>query len=151
MGDKSLATASDAVKESTYSVISYPASQMPEQYLNLVRSKWMRTLRHGNEYFKLADSDTYYGAYQRFIHILLNRPNSILRLAVLSDDHDVVLGWSLIEVDVLHYVYVQHEHRNQGIGKSLVPVPIHTITHLTKAGMSAWHNKLPHAKFNPFQ
>lgn len=150
MGDQSLETRGDAVQESTYSVVSYPASQLPEQYLNFVRSKWMRTLRHGNDYFKLCDSDSYYAAYQNYIRSLLARPNATLRLAVLSDDSDVCLGWSLIEGDTLHYVYVQHEHRNTGIGKTLVPVRINWITHLTKAGMSAWNRKLPHAGFNPF-
>ncbi len=150
MGDQSLVATPNAEQESTYSVVLYPASKLPEQYLNLVRSQWMRNQKHGNEYFKLADPDSFYGAYQQVIHRFMNRPNAVIRLAVLSDDKDVVLGWSLIEVDVLHYVFVKHEHRNQGIGKSLVPVPIHTITHLTKAGLSAWSSKLKAAKFNPF-
>lgn len=141
----------NAIPESTYSVISFPGSKLPERYLNFIRSKWMRSLRHGNDYFKLTDSDPYYAAYQKFIQILLARPQSVIRLAVLTEDQDVALGWSLIEGDVLHYVFVQHEHRNNGIGKSLVPVPINVITHLTKSGMSAWHNKLPHAKFDPFR
>lgn len=151
MGDKGLEKRGDAVEESTYSVISFPAFQLPERYLNFVRSKWLRTLRHGNDYFKLSDSDSYYEAYQRYIHILLSRSKSVIRLAVLTEDQDVALGWSLIEGDVLHYVYVQHEQRNKGIGRSLVPVPISTITHLTKSGMNAWHNKLPNAVFNPFR
>lgn len=150
MGDKDLETRGNAVEESTYSVIAFPASLVPAQYLNFIKAKWKRSLKYGNEYFKLAESDAYFEAYEVYISALLARPKSVIRLAVLSDDKDVCLGWSLIEGGVLHYVFVQHEHRNQGIGKSLVPTPIHTITHLTKSGMNAWHNKLPEAKFNPF-
>lgn len=151
MGDQELGEGGNGIAQSSYSVILYPAAQVPVQYINLILSKWMRTLRHGNEYFKLTESDSFYQNYRRYILSLLNRPQSVVRLAVLSDDHDVCLGWSLIEGDVLHYIFVQHEHRNQGIGRSLVPVKINYITHVTKAGLSAWNKKLPAAAFDPFK
>lgn len=138
-------------EKSTYSVIAYPGPSLPAQYRNLVLSKWLRTLRHGNEYFKLIESNAYYQTYDRFIKTLLQRPGTMVRIAALSDDLDVVLGFSMIEGDTLHYVYVQHEQRNKGIAKSLVPTPISTITHLTKAGASIWNSKLKHADFNPFR
>lgn len=140
----------DGIAPSTYSVISFPASQLPDGYQAFVRSKWKRTLRHGNDYFKLTDSDAFFTNYERFLNYLFGKPGSIIRLAVLSDDPDVVLGFSLIEGHTLHYVYVQHEQRNRGIGRSLVPVRIDKITHLTKAGLNIWHNKLSHALFDPF-
>ncbi len=151
MGGSALEARTDGIKESTYSVISFPASKLPDAYQNFVRSKWKRTLRHGNDYFKLSDSDAFFSNYERFINFLFARPNSVIRLAVLTEDPDVILGFSLIERDALHYVYVQHEQRNRGIGRSLVPVKINVITHLTKAGMSIWQNKLPDAIFNPFR
>lgn len=153
MGNQSLETRADGIKEEPkafYSIILFPGSHLPDQYKNMVYSKWMRSLKYGNEYFKLIESDRYYEAYQKYINHLLNRPLAIIRLAVLSDDKDVVLGWSLIENDVLHYVHVQHEQRNKGIAKTLVPGKINSITHLTKAGMAIWNSKLPHATFNPF-
>lgn len=150
MGDKDLETRGDGIAPSTYSVISFPASKLPLSYQNFVKSKWKRTLRHGNDYFKLTDSDAFFENYERFINHLFARPNSVIRLAVLTDDPDVALGFSFIEGDILHYVYVQHEQRNRGVGRSLVPVKISIITHLTKSGLSIWHNKLRHAVFNPF-
>lgn len=151
MGDQELEIGTNGVEACTYSVISFPASQLPASYQSFVRSKWKRTLRHGNDYFKLTDSDSFFANYERFLNHLFARPGCVLRLAVLTEDPDITLGFSLIEGGTLHYVYVQHEQRNRGIGRSLVPVKIHTITHLTKAGMSLWHNKMPHAIFDPFK
>lgn len=116
----------------------------------MIFSKWLRSLKYGNDYFKLIHSDVYFEVYQKYIHALLTRPNAVVRIAVLSDDRDVALGWSLIEKGTLHYVHVSREQRNKGIGTSLVPGKISAISHLTKAGMSIWHNKLPQAVFNPF-
>jgi len=149
MGDKALGGLADETPQASYSIIAYETSKLPENYRNFILSKWKRTLRHGNDYFKLIDSDAYYKSYGQYIESLLARPGFI-RLAVLSDDHDVALGFSLIQNGVLHYVYVQSEYRNKGISKYLIPVSIHTITHLTKAGIALWNHSYKHAKFNPF-
>jgi len=141
----------DIQEKASFTVLVFQGKDLPKEYKSFVYSKWLRTLKYGNDYFKLTDSDSYFNNYERFINILLARPKATIRMAVLSDDRDVCLGWSLIEGDILHYVFVQHEQRNQGIGKSLVPVPINYITHLTKAGMSAWTHNLPNAVFDPFR
>lgn len=113
-------------------------------------SKFKRTLRSGNDYFKLIDSDAYFRAYDNYCSLLLSRPNSVVRMAVLSDDRDVCLGFSLIEGDTLHYVFVQGDQRNKGIGKSLVPVKINWITHLTHQGAKIW-SKHRTVKLDPFR
>lgn len=150
MGNKNLAEGADGIEESTYSVISFAGRSLPDQYRNLVLSKWLRTLRYGNDYFKLVDSDAYFKSYDAYIKSVILRPGSVVRLAVLSDAKDVALGWSVIENKILHYVYVSHEQRNRGIGMSLIPNRIETITHLTKAGIGIWNKKFSHAQFNPF-
>jgi GNAT superfamily N-acetyltransferase len=136
--------------ESSYTIINYLASNFPEAYKSLVFSKWLRSLRFGNDYFRLIDSDAYYTIYHKYIELLLNRPNTIIRFAVLSDDKDVVLGWSLIEGVTLHYVYVHKDNRKQGIGTNLISPELKYITHITKDGIAFWTSKLPEAKFNPF-
>lgn len=144
----------DGVKEEqkeTYSVIVFQGSLTPKKYEHMIYSKWLRSLRYGNDYFKLINSDNYYETYKRFIKVLIGRAGSMVRLAVLSEDHDVVLGWSLIEKDVLHYVHVQSEQRMKGIGKSLVPIEVKSFSHITRTGMNIWHNKLPNAQFDPFK
>lgn len=137
----------------SYQVLLYQRDELPQIYVNFILSKWLRSYRYGNDYIKLIDSDCYYRGYQGYIKRLLNSQGRI-RLAVLSDDHDVALGFSLIqsipEGNILHYVYVHKDVRRQGIGKALVPIEIKEFTHLTKTGMKLWATKMPEAIFNPF-
>ena len=123
---------------------------LPKQYVNLVRSRWMRSYRRCNDYMRLVDADSYYHAYSNYITVVLGRPRTIVRLAVLSDDNDVALGFSVCELKVLHYVDVPKVYRKKGIGRSLVPEQIEWFTHLTRIGARLWSTKAPHAKFSPF-
>lgn len=139
---------------SRYRVIAFLGPDLPMNYIGLVYSRWMRSLRYGNDFFKMADSDTYYQAYERYIQVLLRKPNTLVRLAVLADDEDVVLGFSIsrssTEEHILDYVHVHKDCRKLGIARKLVPNDIDTITHVTKTGLSIWGSKFSHWKFNPF-
>lgn len=150
MGDKALEAGGDGLKESSYSIIAFPAASLPDCYRGFVLAKWKRTLRDGNDYFRLVDANAFFAAYNRYTELLLARENAVIRLAVLSDCRDVALGWSLIEGDTLHYVFVQADQRNRGIAKSLVPVEINWMTHLTHTGAKIWskHSKV---KLDPFR
>jgi len=132
---------SEAIKSDTYKIVTYKAVNLPPQYINLVLSKFLRSLRYGNEYFKLIDKNSYFSVYDAYFKVLMSRPEAIIKLAVLSDDEDVVLGWSLTEPNKLHYVYVNSTHRKLGIGKELTRESFNTITHLTTIGLSIWGNK----------
>lgn len=134
----------------SYKVVVMRGVDVAPPYINMVYSKWLRTLRQGNDYFKLIDSMAYYEVYHRRISSVLARQNTLVRLAILSDDEDVVLGLSVSEAKILHYVFTQPHMRRQGIAKDLVPFEVHTITHLTKTGLIIWNSKIPNAKFNPF-
>jgi hypothetical protein len=135
---------------STYSIITYNGSKIPINYINMIISKWLRTLRSGNDYFKLIHPESYYTRYEPYIKSVLIRPNTFVRLAVLSDERDTVLGFSIQEDLTLHYVWVHKYNRNQGIANSLVKTDIEAISHVTKTGLTIWNKKLPKAKFNPF-
>lgn len=150
MGDKGLEPISDGIQKDFYSIVVYRGIDLPDQYRNMVLSKWMRTLRYGNDYFKLIDSDNYYKNYQVYIKEIVQREGSFIKMAVLADDHDIVLAWSAYEGSTLHYLHVNFEYRNQGLGKALLPKDLKAFTHLTKAGMSIWQNKFPQVIFNPF-
>lgn len=136
--------------KSSYSVISFPAKDLPEQYLNMILSKWMRALRYGNDYFKLVDSDSYFLYYNRFIKYLLQQKQTQVRLAVLSDNFDVVLGFAVYRGEVLDFVHVHKDMRKQGIARALVPDGITTFTHITRTAMNVWSEKRPELKFNPY-
>ena len=135
---------------SEYKVIAYKGEKLPEQYRALVYSKWLRSLRYGNDYFRLIDSRSYFKVYHLFISKLLSQSDSVVHLAVLGDDYDVVLGFSVSRNNLLDYVHVHKDYRRTGIGTSLVPAGIDFITHITRQGMSFWNNRLKDAVFNPF-
>lgn len=131
-------------------VHKHEGKKLPVQYLNLVRSRWMRSYRRHNDFIKLIDAASYFGAYEPYVVGVLNRPTTIVRLAVLQEDRDVVLGFSVSQGSVLHYVDVPTPNRRQGIGKSLVPQEIGWFSHITRIGMKIWPSKFPNAKFSPF-
>lgn len=149
----------EAVSHS-YTIYVYPGALLPKQYLNFVFSRWAKSYRHGNDYIKLCDSDSYFAAYRKYILALLLRPETRVRIAALSDEMDIALGFAVIREKILDYVHVHKDFRKQGIGRYLVGIPhmetphnntkIEEFTHLTKTGMKLWPTKLAHAKFNPF-
>lgn len=116
----------------------------------MVYSKWLRSLRYGNDYFKLMEPTSYFTSYHKFIDKLLNSPTGYVKLAVLSDDNDVVLGFLVGRINIVDYIHVQRDYRRIGIASTLVSGNVLSITHLTQQGMSFWNNRLPKAIFNPF-
>lgn len=153
MGNKELEPRGNGIEEdknSSYLILSFAGSQLPKEYQGLVMAKWLRTLKYGADFYKLIDKDAFYPVYSKFIERLLNKEDSVVRLAVLSEDRDVVLGYSLSAGPVLHYVWVQSDQRNQGIGTTLAPKTVEKITHVTNSGIKFWQKKFPNAKFDPF-
>lgn len=136
----------------TYDIIVHHGHKLPQQYVPLIFVKWLQSLRHGNPLFEKIKSDEYYKHYHTFIENLMKKPDSLIRLAVLSDDHDVVLGFSASREDVLDYVQVQRDYRRIGVARALIPAGITTFTHLTKTAMNIWQDNqhYKHLKFNPF-
>ena len=121
----------------------------PHSYEAFIYDNWLNSHRKYNDIWKLSDSRTYYEKYRELITQILSRPDCIIRVAVLSDDLDVALGWSVIERDCLHYVYVKPDCRKIGIAKALVPSVINSISHITSFGIPIWNKKLKQARFIP--
>jgi GNAT superfamily N-acetyltransferase len=133
-----------------YQVIAYMRARLPKTYEPMVYSKWLRSLRYGNDYFKLINQNAYYEAYHRYIEHILAHKDCWVRMAVLSDDTDTVLGWAVGRGTILDYVHVHRDYRRIGIASSLLPKDVSRITHVTKNGISFWTAKCPEAVFNPF-
>lgn len=142
----------DARVSASYKVTAYTCGRLPQTFHNMILSKWMRSLRFGNDLYKMIDSKSYYEAYNRYILALLGRAGTVVRTAALSDDPDVVLGFSVSHDNgkILDYVYVNPENRKMGIGAFLVPDSIEEFTHVTRTGLTIWNNKRARWKFNPF-
>lgn len=122
---------------------------MLNAYRNMIISRWARSYRFGNDYIKLADSDSYFEAYTLYISQVISSANTTVRIATLQDETDVALGFSVTRGDILDYVHVQKDFRKQGIGAFLVPKNIKVITHLTRTAIRLW-GKVPDTIFNPF-
>lgn len=122
-----------------------------EPYRNLVFSTFLNSLRYGNHWFEQIDCAAYYKAYHRVLEQLLSRQECTVRIAVLSDDPDVALGWSLSRPKVLDYVFVKRDGRRQGIGRALLPASFAVVTHLTSLGEMLREKHFPDVKFDPFQ
>lgn len=154
MGNKGIhaeaAEPDDAEELASYIILSYPAKELPHEYLGLIYSSWLRSLRNGNDAFKLIDAQAYYRHYHPYIGHILAHPDATIRMATLSDDKDVVLGFSVTRGQLLDYVWVQYDFRRLGIGKMLVPYDITTITHFTRTALTIWNNKYSYWKLNPF-
>lgn len=148
MGDKTLEPETNEPEKESYRIIIYPAIKLPEEFRNLIIGPFLNSLRYGNDMFKLIDKESYYNNYGRYVELLLQRPTAMVKLAQLDDE--TVLGWSLIEDQTLHYVWIKKEVRRQGIAKALMPKEFNTISHITNKGMNIWVNKFPLVRFNPF-
>jgi hypothetical protein len=149
VGDPQVGTTSADIEQEEYKVISYCGALLPKNYRNMVFSRWLRSLRFGNRYFKIIDQEPYFRVYHAFIESILAKQFTTVKLAVITNEPDVCFGWSVCEPQTLHYVHVQRDYRQSGIGTSLIPKDIKTITHVTNAWEEIWH-KYPHTKFNPF-
>lgn len=153
MGNKKIHSKADEQLQdgvASYTGVVSSGIRLPEQYRNLIYSKWLRSYRFGNEFMKLIDSNSYYKFYHEYISRVLAEKNTIVCLAVLTDDRDVVLGFSVSRGTNLDYVHVHKDNRRLGIGTFLLPKDIDSFTHLTKTGMAIWNNKYPSWKCNPF-
>lgn len=129
---------------------AYKSAELPEHYLNFVKDFWLKTYRKCNKFMKLVDAASYFNAYPKYIKSILDRPSVTVRLAMLGDDEDVLLGFSVSEGPILHYVNVPFDYRNHGIGRKLVPFVVERFSHITETGMKLWTKKVPQAIFDPF-
>ena len=140
----------EAEESASYDIISFPSAELPDVYKGMVYSRWLRSHRYGNFLFKMIDREVYFDMYSKYISILLDKPESTVRLAVLSDDHDVALGFCVSRGKILDYVHVHHTCRMVRIASHLTPDKISHITHYTYMGARFVTNKYGGFKFNPY-
>ncbi len=145
---------------STISFISFKSSELPDQYVAPILDRWLKTFRGGNKFFKKTNPGEYYRKYRPYIIHLMTKPesetkpesNCVIRLAVLSDDPDTLLGFSVSRAHILDYVHVLVNHRREGIARKLIPKGITTMSHLTDLTKPIWleNPNYKHWKFNTF-
>lgn len=117
----------------------------------LVYATFLRGMYYGDSWFSLIPKDIFMANYKVFTAGLINSPNTIIKVACLKEESDVIIGYSILSRDMntVHYIYVKSAWRNHGIARSLLPPDPMYVSHLTKLGKTLLH-KLPNATFNPF-
>lgn len=114
--------------------------------LNFILSTWLKAIYYGSEYWNLVDQEAYFKNMEPFIKKLLIK--STVKVACLSDDTDVVLGYSVYQNNSIHMIFVKKSYRKLGIGKMLYPEGIDTVSNLTTQGNAI--RKKMNLKFDPF-
>jgi GNAT superfamily N-acetyltransferase len=66
-----------------------------------------------------SDADAFYKALSEEISRILKGLGTRVNIACLSDDPDMLLGWSVIQDGRLEFVYVKRDYRGKGIGRLL--------------------------------
>lgn len=138
-----------------YVITTYNGRAVPAEYRNLIFSKWLRSLRYGNDLLKMVDPKAYYSYHNALIDDLLGRPDTHVRIAALEDDADVVLGFCVHRPDrptpVVDYVYVNRDMRKQGIAAALCPsYEMAQFSHVTKTALVVIGKKLQGWVYNPY-
>lgn len=116
---------------------------------NFILATWLRGLRYGNSWFEAIDQKTYFEFYQRVIETILARPDTVVKVACLKEDPEVILGYAVYAGGRLDWVFVKKAWRSIGVAKSLVPQDITVVSHLTEVGKSIMRRHPPMV-FNPF-
>lgn len=116
---------------------------------NFIMATWLKGLRYGNDWFLAIDKDAYYKNYHKVIETIVGHPTTTVKVVCLKDDPEVILGYSAYSGARFHWLFVKKSWRGIGIGKSLVPLGIRSVTHLTKTGKMILE-KYPDVVFDPF-
>ena len=103
----------------------------------LIYSSYPKGVYHGSyepitqdksEWFK-----AFYATVKRQLETLENRHN--ITIACMEDDPNAILGYIIVENDVLQFLYVKELIRNQGIATLLAKqYKIKDVANLTKVG-----------------
>ncbi len=119
-----------------------------------ILSTWLKGLLYGgDEFYRRIPRDIYFSNHHKVIERALLSPATTVKLAVLREDPDVILGYAVYReasgVIVLDWVFCKKEWRNIGIAKSLVPEKVNAVTNLTRAGAGILE-KYPQVTYNPY-
>lgn len=113
--------------------------------LPLIYSTWMLGLYHGCDWFNKIEKKAFFDNYKKVVEKRVT--DSDIKVAVLTEDPDVILGYVCYRGNVLDWIFVKKAWRKMGIAKMLTPKDIKICTHLTKVGRSL---KPKDWIFNPF-
>jgi len=118
---------------------------------NLIYATWLRSYQSSSHLVRhVSRNDFFAGHHDVLDRIFAREP--IVKLAVMPDDHSVILGWACYEPGTLHYVYVKPSFRRYGVAKALLAGVQHpfTYTHRTD-NLSYFDKHLEGCHYNPYR
>lgn len=102
---------------------------------------------------KIVPKSVYYPYQRKLIDTLLAQSDTEVRIACLPDEPNAILGFSVLQEDTVHYVYVKPHWRSKRIGQALLcllPPDFH-YTHLPPREIDLIRKKVyPESKYNPY-
>lgn len=118
---------------------------------SFILATFLRGLYYGDSWFSLIPKSIFMDNYKHVIEAVVHSPKTLIGVACLKEDSDVIIGYSIMSMDckTIHWVYVKSAWRKQGIARSLLPQSPDTVTHLSALGKSLML-KFPNTIFNPF-
>ena len=118
---------------------------------NFILSTFLKGLYYGDSWFSMIPKDIFMANYKKVAVAMVTSPNNLVAIACLPEDPDVILGYSILNLDGtrLSWVFVKSAWRQKGIAKALVPPTVTTVTHLSGLGKTLM-SKLKQPTFNPF-
>lgn len=120
-----------------------------EDDFNFIMATWLKTSYYGHPYFKEVEKKAFFHHYAKFIQSILLAPRTIIKVACLPDDPDIILGYAVYSDATVHQVYVKAPWRLKGIARSLLAeAQLTTCSHLTKVGNEI--RKKKGLDFNPW-
>jgi hypothetical protein len=120
--------------------------------LNFIYSTWLRGVFYGNDFFNQVDKEAFFDNYPAVLHKIIADKETVVKIACLEDDDDVILGYIVgnPETKALHYAFVKDAWRKNRIATKLLSnANIRLVTHLTKIGDVI--RKKMEWKFNPWK
>lgn len=122
-----------------------------DQDKNFILATFLRGIYYGDSWFSEIPKDIFMNTYKNVIGNLVNNPTTIIKVACLVEDPNVILGYSVLsaEYSCIEFVYVKSAWRKRGIARSLLPQHPTTVTHLTGLGR-VLIKKFSNVIFNPF-
>lgn len=84
----------------------------------LVYSTWRNSLWYDKK-LEQARADAFYRFMNKKIKKILSNPKTEVKVACLSDDPDLIIGYSVMTGSIIEWVYVKKDYRTKGVGRLL--------------------------------
>ena len=94
----------------------------PDIDKSYVYSTWLKCYKHESDFGKKIHPSQFFYWHQKVIDRILDQPDSVISVACLSDNEDVIVGYLVYQDQskpVLHFCYIKPSFRLMGIAKQL--------------------------------